>query len=41
MQDMIAQADLGGSSETNCDGFYRIMKAKGNLLEDLTSDDDF
>ena len=38
---MIAQADLGGSGETNCDEFYRIMKAKGNFLEDLSSDDDF
>ena len=41
MQGMIAQADLGGSGETNCDEFYRIMEAKGNFLEDLTSDDDF
>ena len=40
MQDMIAQADLGGSGETKCDEFYRIMKA-GNFLEDLSSDDDF
>ena len=40
MQDMMAQADLGGSGETNCDEFYRIMKAKG-FLEDLSSDDDF
>ena len=37
---MIAQADLGGSGETNCDEFYRIMKAKGNFLEDLSFDDD-
>merc|ERR1712195_148728 len=41
MQDMIAQADRDGSGEINCDEFYRIMKAKGNFLEDLSSDDDF
>ena len=41
MQDMLAQAGRGGTGETNCDGSYRIMKAKGNLLEDLSFDDDF
>merc|ERR1712153_65435 len=41
MQDMIAQADRDGSGEINCDEFYRTMKAKGNFLEDLSSDDDF
>merc|ERR1712086_364126 len=28
-------------SEINIDEFYRIMKKKGNFLEDLSSDDDF
>merc|ERR1711977_93374 len=27
--------------EINIDEFYRIMKKKGNFLEDLSSDDDF
>merc|ERR1712080_105802 len=27
--------------ETNADEFYRIMKKKGNFLEDLSSDDEF
>merc|ERR1711918_58873 len=27
--------------ENNIDEFYRIMKKKGNFLEDLSSDDDF
>merc|ERR1712000_91923 len=27
--------------EINLDEFYRIMKKKGNFLEDLSSDDDF
>merc|ERR1712028_126411 len=39
MQDMINQAD--GDGEINVDEFYRIMKKKGNFLEDLSSDDDF
>ena len=39
MQDMVAQADRGGTGETNCDESYRIMKAKGNFLEDLFFDD--
>jgi len=41
MQDMINQADRDGSGEINVDEFYRIMKKKGNFLEDLSSDDDF
>merc|ERR1711906_23926 len=39
LQDMINQADRDG--ETNIDEFYRIMKKKGNFLEDMSSDDDF
>merc|ERR1712178_280466 len=39
LQDMINQADRDG--EINIDEFYRIMKKKGNFLEDLSSDDDF
>merc|ERR1711990_1094622 len=41
MQDMINQADRDGDGEINIDEFYRIMKKKGNFLEDLSSDDDF
>merc|ERR1712162_66763 len=41
MQDMINQADRDGDGEINVDEFYRIMKKKGNFLEDLSSDDDF
>jgi centrin-1 len=41
MQDMVAQADRDGSGEINCGEFYRIVKAKGNFLEGLSSDDDF
>merc|ERR1711967_56429 len=41
LQDMINQADRDGDGEINCDEFYRIMKKKGNFLEDLSSDDDF
>merc|ERR1712166_1728358 len=40
-QDMINQADRDGDGEINLDEFYRIMKKKGNFLEDLSSDDDF
>merc|ERR1712006_17327 len=40
-QDMINQADRDGDGEINIDEFYRIMKKKGNFLEDLSSDDDF
>merc|ERR1711985_79066 len=39
--DMINQADRDGDGEINIDEFYRIMKKKGNFLEDLSSDDDF
>ena len=38
---MINQADRDGDGEINIDEFYRIMKKKGNFLEDLSSDDDF
>merc|ERR1712086_1062906 len=38
LQDMINQADRDGDGEINLDEFYRIMKAKGNFLEDLSSD---
>merc|ERR1712137_3606 len=38
--DMINQADRDGDGEINIDEFYRIMKKKGNFLEDLSSDDD-
>merc|ERR1712139_433015 len=41
LQDMINQADREGDGEINTDEFYRIMKKKGNFLEDLSSDDDF
>merc|ERR1712185_378276 len=41
LQDMINQADRDGDDAINCDEFYRIMKKKGNFLEDLSSDDDF
>ena len=40
LQDMINQADRDGDGEINVDEFYRIMKKKGNFLEDLSSDDD-
>merc|ERR1712070_42436 len=40
-QDMINQADRDGDGAINMDEFYRIMKKKGNSLEDLSSDDDF
>merc|ERR1711959_442885 len=39
--DMINQADRDGDGEINIDEFYRIMKKKGNFLEDLSSGDDF
>ena len=39
MQHMIAQSDRVG--EIKSDEFYRIMKAKGNLLEGPSFDDDF
>merc|ERR1711975_116453 len=41
LQDMINQSDKDGDGEINFDEFYRIMKKKGNFLEDLSSDDDF
>merc|ERR1739845_277237 len=41
LQDMINQASRDGDAEINTDEFYRIMKKKGNFLEDLSSDDDF
>merc|ERR1711907_114859 len=41
LQDMINQADRDGDGEINIDEFNRIMKKKGNFLEDLSSDDDF
>merc|ERR1712188_41674 len=40
LQDMINQADRDGDGEINIDEFYRIMKKKGNFLEDLSADDD-
>merc|ERR1711924_277133 len=36
LQDMINQADRDGDGEINIDEFYRIMKKKGNFLEDLS-----
>merc|ERR1712139_332709 len=41
LQDMINQADRDGDGAINVDEFYRIMKKKGNFLEDLSSDYDF
>merc|ERR1712216_597040 len=41
LQDMTNQADRDGDGEINIDEFYRIIKKKGNFLEDLSSDDDF
>merc|ERR1712185_490546 len=41
LQDMINQADRDGDGQINVDEFYRIMKKKGNFLEDLSSDDDY
>merc|ERR1712022_42532 len=41
LQDMINLADRDGDGAINGDEFYRIMKKKGNFLEDLSSDDDF
>merc|ERR1712226_1759586 len=38
LQDMINQADRDGDGEINIDEFYRIMKKKGNFLEDMSSD---
>merc|ERR1712006_5785 len=35
LQDMINQADRDGDGEINIDELYRIMKKKGNFLEDL------
>merc|ERR1712119_35498 len=40
LEDMINQADRDGDGEINIDEFYRIMKKKGNFLDDLSSDDD-
>ena len=36
LQDMINQADRDCDGEINIDEFYRIMKKKGNFLEDLS-----
>merc|ERR1711939_434074 len=41
LQDMINQADRDADGAINIDEFYRIMKKKGNFLEDLSSDDEF
>merc|ERR1712010_212577 len=41
LQDMINQVDRDGDGAINADEFYRIMKKKGNFLEDFSSDDDF
>merc|ERR1711964_953611 len=41
LQDMINQADRDGDGAINMDEFYRIMKKKGNFLDDMSSDDDF
>eukprot|EP00658_Telonema_sp_P-2_P080046 TRINITY_DN788_c0_g1_i10.p1 TRINITY_DN788_c0_g1~~TRINITY_DN788_c0_g1_i10.p1 ORF type:complete len:159 (+),score=83.41 TRINITY_DN788_c0_g1_i10:169-645(+) len=41
LSDMITTADRDGDGEVNADEFYRVMKSKGNFLEDLSSDDDF
>merc|ERR1711990_695398 len=41
LQDMINQADRDGDGAINADEFYRIMKKKGNFLDDMSSDDDF
>ena len=41
LQDMLVQADRDGDNELNIDEFYRILKKKGNFLEDMSSDDDF
>merc|ERR1711927_102890 len=40
LQDMINQSDKDGDGEINFDEFYRIMKKKGNFLEDLPPDED-
>merc|ERR1711898_80722 len=40
LQDMINQSDKDGDGEINLYEFHRIMKKKGNFLEDLSSDDD-
>merc|ERR1712036_133302 len=40
LQDMINQADRDGDGAINADEFYRIMKKKGNFLDDMSSDDD-
>merc|ERR1712166_900350 len=39
-EDVVNQSDKDGDGEINFDEFYRIMKKKGNFLEDLSSDDD-
>merc|ERR1712224_984001 len=41
LQDMINQTDRDGDGAINADEFYRIMKKKGNFLDDMSSDDDF
>ena len=35
------QADRDGDGELDVDEFYRIVKKKGNFLEDMSSEDDF
>lgn len=41
LMDMLMQADRDGDGELNMDEFYRIVKKKGNFLDDMSSDDDF
>jgi len=41
LMDMLMQADRDGDGELDVDEFYRIVKKKGNFLEDMSSDDDF
>merc|ERR1712160_195873 len=41
LMDMLMQADRDGDGELDMDEFYRIVKKKGNFLEDMSSDDDF
>jgi len=38
---MINQADRDDDGKINLDDFFRIMKNKGNFLEELSSDDEF
>ena len=41
LMDMLMQADRDGDGELDMDEFYRIVKKKGNFLDDMSSDDDF